>query len=233
MFVSVIIPAYNEEKNIPKLVKSIREQDEENYEIIIVDNNSKDNTFNVAKRIADKAYKCKEQGISPARNFGAKNAKGDILVFVDADCVVEKGWLKTIKEGFEDESISVMSGRILTDHRIWYKRKFANFTYLLGFFNMKVQTWLGVPAMMAPDIAIRKKVFDKVRGFDKVVTEDYFLTQKLKKIKGIRSRMDIRMKVTCSARRMEKGGILKMWYLWYKSSFKKVDSDNYKLHDKL
>lgn len=233
MYISIIIPAYNEEKNIPHLIKSLRAQTEKDFEIIVIDNNSKDKTFKISEKLADRTYKCYEQGISPARNFGAKKARGKILAFIDADCTADKNWVKSIKKGFENKDVSVMSGRTYTDYKIWYKRLLANFTYFCGFAHMKILTYFGIPAMMAPNIAIRKDLFRKVGGFDKVIIEDHFLTEKLRKLRGIKSKMDYKMKVICSARRMEKEGIIKTWLFWYSASFKKVNSDKYKLHDKL
>ncbi|MCX6707397.1 MAG: glycosyltransferase, partial [Candidatus Woesearchaeota archaeon] len=66
--ISVIIPAYNEEKNLQTIIRHLRDQSSRNFEIIVVDNNSTDGTFNIAKKLADKACKCKTQGISYARN---------------------------------------------------------------------------------------------------------------------------------------------------------------------
>ncbi|MBX4196662.1 glycosyltransferase [Candidatus Pacearchaeota archaeon] len=233
MRVSVIIPAYNEEKFLPSLIKSLRNQSMKAFEIIIVDNNSTDTTYTLAKKLADKAYKCKEQGISPARNYGAKKAKGDILAFIDADCIASRDWIKSITVGFKDNRISAMSGLVLYDHQTMAKRIFINTLYTIGFFIGKFMTMMNIPILVAPNIAVKRKVFNDVGGFDKVIGEDVHLAKKLGKLKNIKTKMDIGMRIECSARRIEKVGILKIAFIWLRASMKKISSDNYTLHDKL
>ena len=62
-------------------------------EILVVDS-SIDGTYEVAKKLADKTYRFKEEGLSKARNYGAKKARGNILVFMDADTIVSKNCLR-------------------------------------------------------------------------------------------------------------------------------------------
>jgi glycosyltransferase involved in cell wall biosynthesis len=85
-FVSVIIPTLNEEKYIETTLLSIKNQDYKGkYEIIVVDSNSKDKTVKIARKYADKVIVTKRRGVSVGRNIGAEVAKGEILLFVDAD----------------------------------------------------------------------------------------------------------------------------------------------------
>ncbi|MBI2647452.1 glycosyltransferase [Candidatus Woesearchaeota archaeon] len=86
--ISIIIPTWNEEKYLPKLLECIKKQTYKDYEIIVADANSKDKTREVAKK-----YNCRiVKGGVPAvgRNNGAKVAKGDILLFLDADVTIQK-----------------------------------------------------------------------------------------------------------------------------------------------
>ena len=88
---SVIIPTFNEEKYLPKLLESIKKQTYKDYEIIVADATSKDRTRQMAKK-----YNCRViKGGMPAigRNNGAKIAKGDILLFLDADSIIEKDFI--------------------------------------------------------------------------------------------------------------------------------------------
>ena len=233
MKISIIIPAYNEEKNISKVIKSISKQKSKSVEIIVVDNNSTDSTYLLAKKLADKVYRCKEQGISPARNYGAKKAIGEILVFIDADCLAYPKWVTAITEGFKDKNISVMSGIALYNNKNILKRSIINFASYIFYICLKLTSILGMPYVMAPNIAIRKDIFNKVGGFDKVIGEDAHLSVKLRKIKNIKSKVDARMKVMCSARRIEKEGMIKLGLIWLIARFKKINSDDYKLHDKI
>lgn len=88
--VSVIIPTYNEEKNIGECLKSLDCQTYRDMEVIIIDDGSADGTKEIIKTIHCSLFTvhllCQQhKGPGEARNLGAKNAKGDILVFVDAD----------------------------------------------------------------------------------------------------------------------------------------------------
>src|SRR3989344_7129004 len=89
---SIIIPTLNEEKYLPKLLDSIKNQGFKDYEIIVADHSSKDKTRQIAKK-----YGCRivNGGKPPiARNNGAKIAKGNILFFIDADCIIGKDFFK-------------------------------------------------------------------------------------------------------------------------------------------
>ncbi|MEK6906407.1 MAG: glycosyltransferase family A protein [Nanoarchaeota archaeon] len=94
---SVIIPVYNEEKEIYNCLKSLSEQSYKNFEIIIVDDGSTDNSIEITKNF--KGIKTLEQdhkGPGSARNFGAKKSTGEILVFVDSDMVFDKDYLNNL-----------------------------------------------------------------------------------------------------------------------------------------
>src|SRR5687767_8595987 len=95
--ISIIIPTFNEEQYLPKLLKSIEAQTVQPTEIIVVDAYSVDTTRKIAK-----SYNCKviDGGVpAKARNLGAKIASQPILLFLDADVILPKAFLeKTIKE---------------------------------------------------------------------------------------------------------------------------------------
>lgn len=97
MLISVIIPAYNEEKFIEQCLHSVLQVRKRNFdfEVIVVDNGSTDNTVALAEKNGVKVL-IKSQGyVSAVRNHGAQAAKGEILAFVDADCEVSEQWLST------------------------------------------------------------------------------------------------------------------------------------------
>ena len=85
--ISIIIPAYNEEKYLEKTINSIRNQDFKNYEIIVVCNGCTDQTEKIAKKYS-KTFSIKNPNIAEARNEGARKAKGKKLVFLDADTLL-------------------------------------------------------------------------------------------------------------------------------------------------
>src|SRR3989344_3366601 len=96
-FISVVIPAYNEEKLIGRCVDSLQKQDypKENYEIIVVDHRSNDKTSEIARLHGANVLRFTEDNatIGATRQFGSENAKGEIFAYVDADSVPESDWL--------------------------------------------------------------------------------------------------------------------------------------------
>ena len=94
--ISIIVPVYNGERYIKSLLESLfsLEYPKDDYEIIVIDNNSNDRTREIVKKFSINFLE--EKGIQSsyaARNRGIKNAKYEILAFTDADCIVEKDWL--------------------------------------------------------------------------------------------------------------------------------------------
>src|SRR3989344_9001117 len=83
--VSIIVPTYNEEKNIERLLASLTAQTYKDSESIVVDDASTDKTADLARKYTDKVFKRKHAERSVQRNFGAIKAKGDKLIFLDAD----------------------------------------------------------------------------------------------------------------------------------------------------
>ena len=103
--ISVVIPAHNEEKYIGKCLNSIRKQTFKDYELIVVDNNSTDDTSKIAARYGARVIKETKQGITPARERGFKEAKAEIIARTDADAIVSPNWLKTINHTFKKYSL--------------------------------------------------------------------------------------------------------------------------------
>ncbi|PAV24503.1 hypothetical protein CF392_15895 [Tamilnaduibacter salinus] len=89
---SIIIPALNEEKHIKECLESITNQTLQRffYEVIVVDNGSSDATTEIAQEYADEVHINVKGKVGAVRNYGAKIAKTDILVFLDSDCVLTK-----------------------------------------------------------------------------------------------------------------------------------------------
>lgn len=103
MKISIIIPTYNEEKVLPQCIESLGFQTFTDFEIIVVDDGSTDRTLEVLSELKIKNLKLKIEhaahlGAGAARNLGAGNAKGEILVFVDADMTFDESFLEKLVE---------------------------------------------------------------------------------------------------------------------------------------
>ena len=125
---SIIIPTYNEEKYLPKLLYSIKEQKFNDYEIIVADAGSGDRTREIAE-----SYGCKViRGGLPAvgRNNGAEISKGNYLLFLDSDVVLSAGYLESAINEFEENDLGIAITQIvpLSDRSVdKILHKFANF----------------------------------------------------------------------------------------------------------
>ncbi len=101
--ISVIVPAYNAEKTVGYCVKSILAQTYADFELILVDDGSKDATLDVCKSFDDSRITVLHQenvGVSSARNKGLELAKGEYIAFVDSDDYIESDYLKKLSRGF-------------------------------------------------------------------------------------------------------------------------------------
>jgi len=120
--ISLVIPTYNRSEYLKKSLPTFLNQTMDNYlyEIILVDNNSTDNTKEIANELLKNA-KCSwqyvsepRQGLHNARNTGIRLAKGSIIVFGDDDIMAENNWLKTLLEEFEQHpKTGIAGGKIL------------------------------------------------------------------------------------------------------------------------
>lgn len=107
--ISVIIPAYNEEKRLPGCLKSIKSQDYRgNLELLIVDDNSTDNTVKVAKRFGAKVLKNGSHNIEIGKSIGFQNAKHDFIFLIDADNTLpSKEWLSRSMSALQENPDAV------------------------------------------------------------------------------------------------------------------------------
>ncbi|MEK7165261.1 MAG: glycosyltransferase family A protein, partial [Patescibacteria group bacterium] len=101
--ISIVVPAYNEEKLIGRCLASLKNQDFSGlYEIIVVNNNSVDKTEEIARTFNVRVITESMQSVVAARDRGLRAARGDIVVGADCDCVYPPHWLKTIYAEFAD-----------------------------------------------------------------------------------------------------------------------------------
>ena len=108
-YLSVVIPAYNEPLTLPLCLQS--QVGYPNYEIIVVDNNSTDDTVKIAREYGVKIVSEKSPGVCAARDAGFKVARGEIVVSTDSDCIHPVDWLAGIGQAFTDQpDLSLLSG---------------------------------------------------------------------------------------------------------------------------
>lgn len=99
---SIIIPVYNVEKYIDGCLKSVMNQSYKDYEVIVVNDGTKDNSMDIVKNYDVKVIEQKNQGLSAARNTGVKHAKGDYLIFLDSDDSWNENLLEEISKSLKN-----------------------------------------------------------------------------------------------------------------------------------
>ena len=192
--ISVIIPVYNEEKVIGACLDSLTQQAYSPLEIILVDDGSTDKTIEIIKSIHDSLFSIPRKyalvftihlirqdhlGPGPARNLGASKAKGEILIFVDADMTFEKNFIRDlIKPILQGKTIGTFSKNEMVANP-------GNIWSICWNINRNIPRDRMLPKDY-PDKApvfraILKKEFEKVGGFDTTgeYTDDWSLSRKL------------------------------------------------------
>jgi glycosyltransferase involved in cell wall biosynthesis len=118
--ISVVLLTYNSRETIEKCLNSLKDQTNRNFDILIVDDNSTDNTLEIIKK-KEKDYflnitylKNGKHNISIGRNIGIKNAKTDYVAFLDSDAYADKNWIKNILSAFnKDKTLALIGGKAL------------------------------------------------------------------------------------------------------------------------
>lgn len=203
MKVSVVIPAYNEEKYIGSCLKSVNDQEIKADEIIVVDNNSTDKTKSIAEKMEATVIREKKQGMISARNKGFESAKYKIITRCDADVVVPRDWIKKIKQNFENKDIDALSGPII------YHDSFLKSASILPSHiyleSLRIIS-KGNRYLLGPNMAIRKSIWLKVKKFvnlnDSRVHEDIDLSLNIIKVGG-KIGYDNSLAVNVSSRRIK------------------------------
>lgn len=219
MVISIVIPAYNEEKYIARCLQSILAlEDKTNLlrEVIVVNNASSDRTAEIVKGDFPEARLINEprKGLTIAYNRGAKEAEGEILVFVDADVVLPPDYLKKISKEFEkDPELVALSGPYVYKDGGLSCELLIRCVYL--FLAMPAEfifnRFLNLGASIASgNSAIRKEAFEKIGGFNEALFYglETDLALRIKKVGKVRFMHPIW--VESSARRIKKEGTLKV-----------------------
>jgi len=233
--ISIIIPTLNEEKYLPNLLDSIAIQTYPNYEVIVVDASSGDRTVEVTngyeKKFSVTIIEGAEKNTSEQRNKGAEKAKGDILIFMDADTRISSSdFLLNISKKFYRELICAAVTNVYVEPK---EEKFSDkiFHFMLNKLILFLNAVGGFGGRGGCQI-IRKTVFEKVGGYNKnlMVAEDVDLYRRV--AKKVKIHFLKHEKIYESPRRYRKEGYLKVIFKWiingiYSFLFKKSFSKDW------
>ncbi len=181
--ISIVIPTYNSSRFMPGLLESIFKQTVDNMEVIIVDDCSKDDTIEIVKAYPVKVIQMeKNGGPARARNRGVREAKGDIIFFLDSDVLVLDGTVREVKDYFENNpSANCVIGVCATQplNKGFVPTYMAMFEYI-----HLVSARGGRVSVFAPRCgAIKKELFQRVGGYDESYkgadVEDFELARRI------------------------------------------------------
>lgn len=208
--VSIVIPAYNEEKIISQCLDSLCAQNtKQKFEVIVVNNNSTDQTEKIVKKYKDRLplmiINEKNKGRGWARFAGFKVARGGIILSTDADTEVPKNWVEKLSAVLNDQDIVAVSGPCKINDCSPSENIIYNLIQplvMMGYAVVFRHYWLN-----GFNFGVKKEAYLKSGGFNPKLNaqEDVDLGFKVNKVGKIKY---INLPVTCSGRRF-RGNLLK------------------------
>lgn len=198
--VSIIIPAKDEENNIEECINALMKSDYPTncYEVIVVNDQSNDKTKTILNDLQlkypnlkpvhiDSGFKKAIQGKPGALDVGIESAVNDFLLFTDADCIVNKNWIKSIVKTFVNNQSDLVASFTLVEYNKFFG-KFQAVEWLMSHTMASGGIGFGFTlGCFGNNMAITKKMYQKLGGYKKIpfsVTEDLALLQAVDKIGG-------------------------------------------------
>ncbi len=212
--VSLIIPAYNEEKYIGDCLEhAIKSSNGFFHEILVVDNASTDKTAEVASEFPGvRVIREDKKGITKARQRGYMESTGDILAYNDADTRMPSSWCNTLLNEFQNEKIVALSGKYVYYNVSWIKKlSIWMYWYFLGIPTY----WITGYMIIGGNFAIRRKTLEKMGGFDTTIDfygEDTDIARRASKFGKVKFKSSFSMET--SPRRLNKQGTIGTAYVY-------------------
>lgn len=208
---SICIPTLNEEKYIGGILGCLEKQTFKDFEVIIVDGDSQDKTKEEVLKFSGKYplqfLKSPQRGVSFQRNYAAKKAISDYVIFFDADVMIESEFIEKINKQLEKKEIDILT----TWNKPISNKPIDEFIYLFMNIFMLELIKKTNPGAVGVFICVKKSSFEKIGGFREKVSfgEDFDLAKRLHD-SGFTYALLKKPKVHVSVRRFDKEGRLKM-----------------------
>jgi len=210
---SVIIPTLNEEDYLPLLLTDLTKQTNKNFEVIIVDAQSDDQTKARANKFKDslnvRFMQLPRNGVSFQRNYGAEQAKSEYLFFLDADSRIKNDVMERVVDHIKQEKKLLYLPVVESSNPGFIYRVLTTFsTYAVMGLQM-----IGKPLSLGPNMVIQKKLFERIGGFDTsyAIAEDHNLVINAHK-NGVKATFLFDVRCIFSMRRLEREGLISV--LW-------------------
>jgi glycosyltransferase involved in cell wall biosynthesis len=160
-FISVVVPVYNGERFLKACIDSLKNQSYDNYEIIIVDDGSTDGSPELVTPPAQLVSTSGRTGAGAARNLGAKSAKGDFLLFTDADVEAPQNWVAKTAQTIVEKKVKCggggYAGPIEDTFIQWFA--FEELAWRRRNFHGEVET------LVSNNLFCERKLFEEFGGF--------------------------------------------------------------------
>lgn len=218
MKLSIVIPAYNEEKYIARCLQSVLAQIEtlekqRDIEIIVVNNASVDGTVEIVSQFAGVLLVDEsERGLVKARQAGFMASSGDLIANVDADTKLPAGWIEKVFGEFEkNEKLVALSGPFIYTHSSWLSALLVAFWYRVGQLTHYLNQYILKRGAMLQggNFILRRSALEKIGGYDTSIDfwgEDTDIATRISKVGRVKFTFDF--PIYTSARRFKKDGFL-------------------------
>lgn len=174
--VSVIIPSFNAEASIGNCLNALETQSIKPMEVIVVDGGSEDGTKDIARKMNARVFVEKKRGPAAARNLGVKKARGDIILFTDADCIPERMWVENMEREIAKRGIVGGAVESCSDDIFSRADDISMFSY-----NSPRMPSRPLKLLVTANFGVKREIFMKVGGFDEslVTSEDTDLSMRI------------------------------------------------------
>lgn len=211
--ISVVIPAYNEEGNISACFDAlVKQKTNRQFEVILVDNNSTDETVKEAKKYLPKLdlkiVLEKQKGRSPARKKGFEKSRSNIILSTDADGEVPENWVETMARELGNQEMVAITGPCSFSGLSRYKTAWLN--WFQPFAMRAYRLVFGHYWLSGFNFGIKRAAYIKSGGFNPVINiqEDVDLSFRVSKLGNIKY---VNLPVSVSGRRFRQGIVKPMW----------------------
>lgn len=205
MTISVVIPAYNEEKYLPRTLESLKKLLRQPDEVVVINASSTDKTGDVAKRYGARVVTTPLKTIGYSRQMGLKAAKSDVVAFTDSDAILPPDWLTYIEKTLKQPGVVGFFGGFRIPDGPWWYRLYINIVQPI--LNIVYFRIFGLAMATGQNMAFYKKKALDVGGFPEEfkMAEDLEIAKRLQQIGKIVFKQDFY--VIASGRRGNEGFI--------------------------
>lgn len=191
--VSVLLPAWNEEVGIIKTIESVLQSNYDYFELIVINDGSTDSTHQLITQFIEQ-YQSQQSNLVPikylsltnggkakALNKGLEIAEGNIIITIDADCIVDRNAFYKFIQRFDDPSVGAVAGNIIVGNKKKPLEWLQQLEYVCGFFYKRADSYFNaVHIIGGAAAAYRRDVLQNLKGFDEdIITEDIDLSMSI------------------------------------------------------